>query len=137
MAGVDCRDIFDAVYYNVKNIILSKDGVTKIKSKTLSESANEDGVRNTTTSGEPVSEARTESLESSASSTETPNLKKNFPLLLGRYAQILLHLTWHTERCMVMMSKASFLITLLICLMNSHFAKDLFMRALCLLVRWL
>ena len=71
MAGVDCRDIFDAVYYNVKNIILSKDGVTKIKSKTLSESANEDGVRNTTTSGEPVGEARTESLESSASSTET------------------------------------------------------------------
>ena len=71
MAGVDCRDIFDAVYFNVKNVILSKDNVVKIKSKTFSESANEDGTRNTTTVGEPLGEARTETIESSASSSET------------------------------------------------------------------
>ncbi len=71
MAGVDCRDIFDAVYFNVKNIILSKDNVTKIKSKTLSQSANEDGTISTTSVSEPVTQARSESVESSSSSTET------------------------------------------------------------------
>lgn len=71
MAGVDIRDIFDAVYFNVKNIILSRDDVTKIKIKTVSQNANEEGTRSTTTMSEPVSEARSETLESSGSSTET------------------------------------------------------------------
>lgn len=71
MARLECRDIFEAVYYNVKGIILASLDSVKVKSRTVSESATEDENGSKCTLDNPVTQTTVSEVKSSESSTET------------------------------------------------------------------
>lgn len=71
MTSATCRDIFDAVYVNVKGSFLKNYDYVKVKSKTVSESLTEDENLSTTTISEPKSETNINTTETTASATET------------------------------------------------------------------
>lgn len=71
MTSVNCLDIFDAVYVNVKRIYLAEYDAIKIKNKTVAESATENERLTKTELAEPVSVTNVNSLEAEGSTTET------------------------------------------------------------------
>lgn len=66
-----CRDIFNAVYVNVRGSFISSRYTANVKSKTVTENASEDESLNKTSTLEPTSEINTDSMEMSATLSET------------------------------------------------------------------
>lgn len=71
MAGVECRDIFNAVYTYVRASYISALFSSKVKTKTSSESVSEDENLQMTKTGEPLSETNVNTKEISGTNTET------------------------------------------------------------------
>ncbi len=71
MAELNCIDIFDAVYVNVKRSYLAEYDAVKIKNKTVSESNTEDERLTKTELSDPVTVTNINSLEAEGATTET------------------------------------------------------------------
>lgn len=71
MAEYICRDIFNAVYANVKRSYVERFFTIKVKSKTSTESATEDESLKMNATTDPTSETNTNLKETSGSLTET------------------------------------------------------------------
>lgn len=71
MAARNCKDIFNAVYNNVKRVYISTLYSSKVKSRTLSETLSEDESLKMNATSDPVSETNTNSKEIEGATTET------------------------------------------------------------------
>lgn len=71
MAARNCKDIFNAVYNNVKRVYISTLYSSKVKSRTLSETISEDENLKMTATSDPISESNTNSKEIEGATTET------------------------------------------------------------------
>jgi len=71
MAAIDCLDIFDAVYSNVKKIYLHNYDSIKVKSKTVTQNSAEDEQKSKATVSDPATVTEINSVESEGSVTET------------------------------------------------------------------
>lgn len=71
MAVELCRDIFNAVYVNVRGSFIANRYTSNVKSKTVTESTSEDETLNMTSTSEPKTESNVNSSETSVTVTET------------------------------------------------------------------
>lgn len=68
---IECRDVFEAVYYNVKAIMLASLDSVKVKSKTVSETAEQDENNSKCTLTDPTTETQVSEIKSTEAATET------------------------------------------------------------------